>query len=93
MTSAAVITPGPGAWATHPDRACAQPGIDVDLFFPRRGTHQTVIDKARTICASCPVRTDCADYALGQTNALTGIWGGLTHLERRQARRHTREAA
>lgn len=37
---------------------------------------------AKEICASCPVRAQCADHAhaLGDVH---GIWGGLTESERR----------
>jgi WhiB family redox-sensing transcriptional regulator len=57
-------------------------GADLDLFFPGRGESA---EPARRVCAACPVRQPCLDYALG--NSITdGIWGGLTERERRPLR-------
>lgn len=41
---------------------------------------------ARRLCADCPVRQACLDYALsvGETH---GIWGGLNELQRRRVAR------
>jgi hypothetical protein len=41
------------------------------------------IAKAKAICAECPVRPACLDYAI-QIRELHGIWGGLNELERKQ---------
>jgi len=38
---------------------------------------------ARTICASCPVREMCLEYAI-ETGQQHGIWGGLDPEERRK---------
>jgi hypothetical protein len=49
------------------------------VFFPGRGESA---GPARQVCAACPVRQPCLDYAI--TNRIThGIWGGLTERERR----------
>jgi hypothetical protein len=57
-------------------------GADLNLFFPDRGESA---GPARQVCAACPVRQPCLDYAV--SNAITdGIWGGLTELERRALR-------
>jgi WhiB family redox-sensing transcriptional regulator len=54
-------------------------GTDLEVFFPKRGESA---DSARRICAACPVRRACLDYAI--SNRITdGIWGGLTGRERR----------
>jgi WhiB family redox-sensing transcriptional regulator len=54
-------------------------GIDLDLFYPERGQPA---GPARQVCARCPVRQPCLEYAL--SNRITsGIWGGLTERERR----------
>ena len=54
-------------------------GADLSVFFPGRGEPA---EPARQICAGCPVRQPCLDYAL--SHAIThGIWGGLTERERR----------
>ena len=52
------------------------------MFFPGRGE---TAGPARQVCAGCPVRQPCLDYAI--TNRITyGIWGGLTERERRALR-------
>ena len=57
-------------------------GAGLDLFFPERGESA---GPARRVCAACPVRQPCLDYAI--TNRITyGIWGGLTERERRALR-------
>ena len=54
-------------------------GTDLEVFFPGRGE---TAGPARQICAACPVRQACLDYAI--TNRIVhGIWGGLTERERR----------
>jgi len=42
------------------------------------------IEAARENCESCPVRTDCLLFAL-LNNECWGVWGGLTHAERKRA--------
>ena len=37
---------------------------------------------AKRVCATCPVRGDCLDYALRVSEPF-GIWGGLNEVERR----------
>ncbi len=37
---------------------------------------------AKAICARCPVRMECLEYAV-RTREPHGIWGGLSELERR----------
>jgi WhiB family redox-sensing transcriptional regulator len=39
-------------------------------------------DAAKRVCAACPVRQECLDYAL-RVREQYGIWGGLTEVERR----------
>ena len=54
-------------------------GTDLDLFYPERGQSA---GPARQVCARCPVRQPCLEYAL--SNRITsGIWGGQTERERR----------
>jgi WhiB family redox-sensing transcriptional regulator len=38
--------------------------------------------RAKRICSTCSVRSECLDYAL-KTKEAYGIWGGLTELERK----------
>lgn len=91
----ATYTEAPGPWAANPERACAQPGVDPEIFFPDRGgSAGRDADEARAICYTCPVLDECRDYALAQPiSALFGIWGGLTGDERRHAKRQPRKAA
>lgn len=62
---------------------CAQ--TDPDLFFPPHRSN-SVARSARRICATCPVRAHCLDYALGDPD-LDGIWAGTTPRERQRLRR------
>ena len=58
-----------------------------DLWFPqeragsRSWTRTPDAIRARTICASCPARIECYDYAIKIRN-LYGIWAGLDWYER-----------
>ena len=57
-------------------------GTGLEVFFPERGESA---GPARQVCAACPVRQACLDYAI--TNRIAyGIWGGLTERERRALR-------
>jgi WhiB family redox-sensing transcriptional regulator len=38
--------------------------------------------QAKAICARCPVRIECLEYAI-RIREPHGIWGGLNELERR----------
>lgn len=60
-------------------------GVDPNVFFPDRGDTFGV-RAAKAICAGCPVRTDCLDYAITYAER-TGIWGGKSERERRELRR------
>ena len=67
--------------------ACA--GSDSDVFFPAPEDEAAII-VAKEICASCPVREECLQFALS-TNQGDGIWGGLDAQERRRLRRRIRD--
>jgi WhiB family transcriptional regulator, redox-sensing transcriptional regulator len=54
-------------------------GTDLDVFYPERGE---TAEPARQVCAACPVRQPCLNYALSNRIA-SGTWGGLTERERR----------
>lgn len=73
------------AWMA--DAACA--GMDPDVFHPDRGEDAR---PAKAICAACPVRQRCLDYAL-DARLKHGIWGGTSERERRRIRRTNRETA
>lgn len=56
-------------------------GEPVGTFFP---SGRPV--RAQVVCSECPVRVECADYALADPE-LVGVWGGLSTVERRRLRR------
>jgi WhiB family redox-sensing transcriptional regulator len=64
-------------------------GADPDLFFPARASSPTEaqLQSAKDICALCPVREECLQYALSNDEQF-GIWGGLSEEERRALRRN-----
>lgn len=62
---------------------------DTALFFPESDDDA---GPAIAICATCPVREACLEFALS-TNQTDGIWGGATATERRRIRRRRRRAA
>ncbi len=67
-------------WRRH--AACA----DADeSFLPELGQSA---QPAKRVCATCPVKGPCLDYAvsLGLDH---GVWGGTTPMERRRARSAT----
>ncbi|WP_336670738.1 WhiB family transcriptional regulator [Tsukamurella sp. USMM236] len=55
---------------------------DPDMWFPN-GVHGPN-DPAKIICATCPVRTQCAELGLPEH---FGIWGGLNEADRDLIRR------
>ena len=66
--------------------ACKGPQSAV--FFPpsqveRKDEREGREARAKEICAICPVRRPCLDYALAIREP-HGIWGGLNELERKQ---------
>jgi WhiB family redox-sensing transcriptional regulator len=74
-------------WTWRHEAACRD--FDTDVFFPDSDENA---GPAIAICATCPVREQCLDFALS-TNQADGIWGGTTETERRRIRRRRRPAA
>lgn len=62
------------------DAACK--GKPTDWFFPERGQS---LREQKAVCAGCPVRQACLDYAL-EFRVRFGIWGGTSEQERRRLR-------
>lgn len=58
--------------------------IDPELWFPRRGDSHTAT-QAKAVCNTCPVQTDCLDYAI-RWRIQHGIWGGQSERGRRLLR-------
>ena len=72
----------PATFAARWRERAACRGADLGLFFPGRGESA---EPARRICAACPVREACLDYAL-RHGITHGIWGGLAERDRRALR-------
>lgn len=72
------------ASACGPEPACR--GLDLEIFFPAAGGTDHG-ERAKSICARCPLLAACRDWALGQSGyTLHGVWGGMTQQERVRAR-------
>lgn len=80
------------SWEPDPEwrkqAACA--GSDSDIFFPIGEEDDSLAAPAKAVCAVCPVRDACLQYALA-TNQTEGVWGGMTGPERRRLRRRIRD--
>ena len=50
------------------------------LFFPSDGVG---VEVARKICADCPVKEPCLEYALAE-RIDHGVWGGTSERQRRR---------
>jgi WhiB family redox-sensing transcriptional regulator len=57
--------------------------VSPELFFPAPAEHPTA---ALKVCALCPVRVECLEYAL-LNDERWGVWGGLTAYQRCRKRR------
>lgn len=99
--TAAVWSSDHARWTEPPDglvverpgwmAAGACRGSDPALFFPvgKEGSDPAWAGAAKAVCARCPVREECLDYALANSERF-GIWGGLTQMERRAVKRGRR---
>lgn len=62
------------------------------MFFPDADIEDpSVSGPGKAVCAACPVRDECLDYALERRQD-DGIWGGMTPKERYNLRRRRRRA-
>lgn len=70
------------AWMA--DGACTglDPATRNRLFFPDR---TQPLDQVRIMCAFCPVKTPCLEYAVVEN--VRGVWGGTSERQRRAIRR------
>jgi WhiB family redox-sensing transcriptional regulator len=74
---------------------CSQ--VDPDLFFPIetfQGAMRTAEvylqeKEVKAICAECPLRLPCAEYALKDLE-IQGIWGGLSWTDRKRMLKRAR---
>lgn len=76
-----------GDWVL--DAACSQ--TDPEAFYPNNGEGRGSV-LAKKVCAACPVRVKCLQYAL-DVDEVHGIWGGLTPRERQRLKRKGGSAA
>lgn len=63
-------------------------GKDPNLFFPegQGGSTNVQVVAAKAVCAGCPVRKECLDYAL-VVSLKDGVWGGMSVEERKAEKR------
>ena len=64
-------------------------GTDPREFFPTGGSG---VAAALRVCAECPVRTECLEYAL-ENRIDQGVWGGASERERRRILRQRRKVS
>jgi len=60
--------------------------MDPSVFFPSDGIG---VQAAQRICAVCPVKVTCLEFALAD-RVDHGVWGGTSERERRRILRHRR---
>lgn len=62
--------------------------IDPDLFWPvgESAPARKQAEDAKAVCAGCPVRAQCLEWAL-EAEQDFGVWGGMTERERRALHR------
>ena len=76
------VLPRPN-WGWQDAAACK--GEDLLLFFGPDGERQPEREirerKAKGVCAACPVRLECLNYAVSRPEKY-GTWGGLNEDER-----------
>lgn len=78
--------------AAQPWRAqAACRGLDPEFFYAGRGEFEEWAE-AKAVCRLCPVRLECLEHALDACERF-GVWGGLSHKERRLLKRSRRGAA
>ena len=63
-------------------------GEPPSMFFPSDGVG---VEVARRVCATCPVKSPCLEYAL-RNRIDHGVWGGTSERERRRILRQRRVA-
>jgi WhiB family redox-sensing transcriptional regulator len=71
----------------YDDAACRD--AETDVFFPKSDADT---EAAKAICAACPVREECLEFAI-ETRPSDGVWGGLTPIERHRLIRRRQKAA
>jgi WhiB family transcriptional regulator, redox-sensing transcriptional regulator len=84
------LTDSPHQWGrdNHWRARASCASVESDLFFPIGVTGPAVdqIAAAKAVCATCPVQSECLEFAIA-TNQEYGVWGGTSEEERRALRR------
>lgn len=98
-TPALTVTPVPATDSDHvphdPDSPTAWMAVGncrlhpPATFFPSDGVG---VDRARKICANCPVTATCLEFALDE-RIDHGVWGGCSERERRRILKRRRAEA
>lgn len=61
-----------------------------ELFFPDKGDMKSTFE-AKKVCATCPVRVECLEFAL-ENGETVGIWGGMGGAALEEERNRRRRA-
>lgn len=84
MNNRPALQPIASRWEWQDSAACR--GTDVSSFYSparERGRAKEARERrARQVCSGCPVRVECAKFALAIGERF-GVWGGMTDQERR----------
>jgi WhiB family transcriptional regulator, redox-sensing transcriptional regulator len=70
-------------WQEHGSCQTADPTLFFHPQNERGAARRSRVQAAKRVCASCPVRTECADYAI-RAREPYGIWGGMSEEEREE---------
>jgi len=87
--SSSELMPPPLGWRKR--SACH--GALPQRFYPEDWEvwdEEAIEEVKETFCNVCPVKDECLDFAIG-TREIEGIWGGLTHSERKSYIRRLRK--
>jgi WhiB family redox-sensing transcriptional regulator len=89
VSAGALVLPGLGEGLllpSLPEALCK--GADTEMWFPAvQGRNAArAANAAKEVCAACPVRKACLEWALTAGEA-EGVWGGTTAAERAEIRR------
>lgn len=83
--TAAALEPMVEVWEWQQEGACRQ--ASPDTFFHPEGergpSRERRVERAKAVCATCPVLQTCRDHAL-RVREPYGVWGGLTEDERQE---------
>lgn len=83
MNSQRAFTNLANAIRKHGNPVCME--TDPEMFFPEPGCEGGAYRTAMKLCEACPVRVECAVYAIASSE-FYGIWGGLTARTRQAVR-------